>query len=52
MSIWSGRWMPRLAREHGMIEPFVDTQFRRGVISYADKKGKHQGQRDMTLPRL
>ncbi|MBL8988347.1 MAG: dCTP deaminase, partial [Gemmatimonadetes bacterium] len=40
MSIKSDRWIRRLAREHGMIEPFVDAQVRqtdaqgRRVISY------------------
>ncbi len=34
MSIKSDRWIKRMAREHGMIEPFVDDQVRRGVISY------------------
>ncbi|HSR15685.1 MAG TPA: dCTP deaminase, partial [Gemmatimonadales bacterium] len=40
MSIKSDRWIRRMALEHGMIEPFVDTQVRqvdshgRKVISY------------------
>jgi dCTP deaminase len=34
MSIKSDRWIKRMAREHGMIEPFVDDQMRQGVISY------------------
>ena len=40
MSIKSDRWIRRMAREHGMIEPFVDSQVRqvdvhgRRVISY------------------
>ena len=34
MSIKSDRWIKRMARDHGMIEPFVDEQMRRGVISY------------------
>ena len=34
MSIKSDRWIKRMAREHGMIEPFVDDQVRQGVISY------------------
>ena len=40
MSIKSDRWIRRLAHEHGMIEPFVDSQVRqvdshgRKVISY------------------
>jgi dCTP deaminase len=34
MSICSDRWIRRMATEHGMIEPFVDTQVRDGVISY------------------
>lgn len=34
MPIKSDRWIRRMAREHGMIEPFVDHQVRRGVISY------------------
>jgi dCTP deaminase len=34
MSIKSDRWIKKMAREHQMIEPFVDDQVRRGVISY------------------
>ncbi len=34
MSIKSDRWIRRMAREHGMIEPFADAQVRQGVISY------------------
>jgi dCTP deaminase len=34
MSIKSDRWIRRMAREHGMIEPFADEQVRDGVISY------------------
>lgn len=34
MSIKSDRWITRMAREHGMIEPFVDGQVRAGAISY------------------
>ena len=39
MSIKSDRWIRRMAREHGMIEPFVDHQVKRnpageGVISF------------------
>ena len=34
MSIKSDRWIKRMAREHGMIEPFVDDQMRQGVVSY------------------
>ena len=34
MSIKSDRWIARMAREHGMIEPFVEGQVREGVISY------------------
>jgi len=34
MSIKSDRWIRRMAREHGMIEPFADSQTREGVISY------------------
>ena len=30
MSIKSDRWIRRMAREHGMIEPFVDGQVREG----------------------
>src|SRR3954468_21106113 len=33
MSIKSDRWIRRMAREHGMIEPFVDGQVREGAIS-------------------
>jgi dCTP deaminase len=34
MAIKSDRWIKRMALEHGMIDPFVDDQVRRGVISY------------------
>ena len=34
MTIMSDRWITRMAREHGMIEPFEDRQVRKGVISY------------------
>jgi len=34
MSIMSDRWIARMAREHGMIDPFEDRQVRTGVISY------------------
>ena len=34
MAIKSDRWIRRMAREHGMIEPFEDQQVREGVISY------------------
>src|SRR2546430_11641102 len=34
MSIQSDRWITRMAREHGMIEPFESSQVRSGVISY------------------
>ncbi len=34
MSIKSDRWIRRMSRDHGMIEPFVETQVSRGTISY------------------
>jgi dCTP deaminase len=34
MSIKSDKWIRRMATEHRMIEPFVDSQVREGVISY------------------
>ena len=34
MSIKSDRWITRMAREHGMIEPFEDRQVREGQISF------------------
>jgi deoxycytidine triphosphate deaminase len=34
MSIKADRWIRRMALEQGMIEPFVDTQVRQGIISY------------------
>ena len=34
MSIKADSWIKRMAREHQMIEPFVDDQVRDGVISY------------------
>lgn len=34
MGIKSDRWIRKMAREHHMIEPFVENQVRDGVISY------------------
>ena len=34
MSVKSDKWIRRMALEHGMIEPFTETQVRSGVISY------------------
>ncbi len=34
MSVMSDAWIRRMAAEHGMIEPFVETQKRDGVISF------------------
>ena len=34
MPVMSDRWIRRMATEHGMIEPFIETQKREGVISY------------------
>jgi len=34
MSIKADNWIRRMATEHRMIEPFVDSQVRDGVISY------------------
>ncbi len=34
MAIKSDKWIRRMALEHGMIEPFVDSQVREGVVSY------------------
>ena len=34
MSIKADRWIRKMALEHGMIEPFVDSQVRAGVVSY------------------
>ena len=34
MAIKSDRWIKRMALEHGMIEPFVESQVRKGVVSY------------------
>ena len=34
MGIKSDRWIKKMAREQHMIEPFVETQVREGVISY------------------
>ncbi len=34
MSVKSDRWIKRMAKEHRMIEPFVEGQVNRGVISY------------------
>ena len=34
MGIKADRWIKRMALEHGMIEPFVDSQSRTGVVSF------------------
>jgi dCTP deaminase len=34
MSIMNDRWITRMSKEHGMIEPFEDRQVRQGVVSY------------------
>jgi dCTP deaminase len=34
MGIKPDHWIRRLAKEHGMIEPFVESSVRQGVISY------------------
>ena len=34
MAIMSDKWIRRMAREHAMIEPFVDAQKRANTISY------------------
>ena len=34
MGLKSDRWIRKMAREQGMIDPFADSQVRQGVISY------------------
>jgi dCTP deaminase len=34
MAVKSDRWISKMAREHGMIEPFAERQNREGVISF------------------
>ena len=34
MSIKPDHWIRKMANEHGMLEPFIDTQVRDGVVSY------------------
>ena len=34
MAIKSDKWIKRMAREHGMIDPFEERQVRSGVVSY------------------
>ena len=34
MGIKADRWIKRMALEHGMIEPFVESQSRAGVVSF------------------
>ena len=34
MGLKSDRWITNMAKEYRMIEPFVDSQVRKGVISY------------------
>ena len=38
MSVKSDKWITKMSREHGMIEPFEGRQMRDGVISYGDRK--------------
>jgi dCTP deaminase len=34
MGLKADRWITKMAKEHRMIEPYVDSQVRKGVISY------------------
>ncbi|RME07131.1 MAG: dCTP deaminase, partial [Anaerolineae bacterium] len=34
MGLKPDHWIRKMAREHGMIEPFIESQVREGVISY------------------
>jgi dCTP deaminase len=34
MAIKADRWIRKMSLEHGMIEPFVDTQVSAGIVSY------------------
>ncbi|HUS21100.1 MAG TPA: dCTP deaminase, partial [Aeromicrobium sp.] len=34
MSIKPDTWIRKMARDHGMIEPFEDRQVREGVVSF------------------
>lgn len=34
MGLKNDRWIREMAAQHGMIEPFIDSQVRQGVISY------------------
>ncbi len=34
MGLKPDHWIRKMSQEHGMIEPFVDSQVRKGVISY------------------
>jgi dCTP deaminase len=34
MAVMSDRWIRRMAKEHAMVEPFMEAQKREGVISY------------------
>lgn len=34
MGLKNDRWIRQMAAQHGMIEPFIDSQVRQGVISY------------------
>ena len=34
MSVKSDKWIRRMALEHAMIKPFVDSEVRGGVICY------------------
>jgi dCTP deaminase len=34
LAIKADKWIRRMATEHGMIEPFVDSQVRAGVVSF------------------
>src|SRR5919112_336886 len=38
MAIMSDKWIRRQALDHGMIEPFVDSQRREGTNSFVDRE--------------
>ena len=41
MGIKADRWIKRMALEHGMIEPFVESQARSNVVSQVDLGNTH-----------
>ena len=52
MSIRPDRWIKRMALEHRMIEPFVESQMRTGVVSYGGTSSRSAWEDDLCPLRL